>query len=246
MAHGRVQVPVEAGDHVERDLLGAGRGALADVGAAAEALVVVLRGHVDHAAVALGLALRQLAEVGDLGTDEQRRRPVGAGRHAGAAADAGGDVEGPVGLVLRHGYGVRVRGRAGVDRDVAAGLDDPVEGRAVDAEVLDDRERVGPPGLDDDLVAVLEGAHVQLAGRGDLGAVRLAVDHQATHAADALAAVGVERDGFLALGVQLLVEDVEHLEERHVGGDRVELVGLHGACGLRVRLAPDLEGQSHL
>ena len=56
---GGAQVGVELGDHVERDLLGAGRGALADVGAAAEALVVVLGDHVDHAGVALGLALRQ-------------------------------------------------------------------------------------------------------------------------------------------------------------------------------------------
>ena len=42
LADGGAQVLVELGDHVERDLLGAGGGALADVGAAAEALVVVL------------------------------------------------------------------------------------------------------------------------------------------------------------------------------------------------------------
>jgi hypothetical protein len=66
-----VQVPVEPGDHVERDLLGAGGGALADVGAAAEPLGVVLTDHLHDPAVALGLALRQLAEVGDLGAEEQ-------------------------------------------------------------------------------------------------------------------------------------------------------------------------------
>ena len=81
------------------------------------------------------------------------------------------------------------------------------------------------------VVAVGERAHVQLAGRGDLGAVGLAVDHQAAHAADALAAVGVERDRLLALGVELLVEHVEHLEERHVRGDVVDLVGVHRALG---------------
>ena len=43
------------------------------------------------------------------------------------------DVEGAVGVVLGHRGRVRVRGGAGVDRDVAAGLDDPVEGAAVDA-----------------------------------------------------------------------------------------------------------------
>src|SRR3954471_10756708 len=86
------QVLVQAGDHVERDLLGAGRGALADVGAAAEALVVVLGDHVDDPGVTLGLALRKLAEVGDLRAHEERGRAVGAGGDAGAAADAGRHV----------------------------------------------------------------------------------------------------------------------------------------------------------
>ena len=88
-----------------------------------------------------------------------------------------------------------------VDGDVAAGLDDAVEGAAVDDEVLDHREARGPPRLDGDLVAVVELAHVELAGRGAaLRAVGLAVDHQPARAADALAAVVVERDRLLALG----------------------------------------------
>src|SRR6476661_4258570 len=49
VAHGGVEVPVEPGDHVERDLLGAGGRALTDVRAAAEALGVVLGDHVDDA-----------------------------------------------------------------------------------------------------------------------------------------------------------------------------------------------------
>ena len=58
-----------------------------------------------------------------------------------------------------------------------------------------------PPRLDGDRVAVAELAHVQLAGRGAaLGAVRAAVDHHRARAADALAAVVVERDRLLALG----------------------------------------------
>src|SRR4051794_41259485 len=64
VAEGSVQVPVEPGDDVLGDLLGARGGALADVGAAAEPLGVVLPDHVDHPAVALGLALGQLTEVG--------------------------------------------------------------------------------------------------------------------------------------------------------------------------------------
>ena len=70
---------------------------------------------------------------------------------------------------------------------------------AVHDQVLDHRERLGPPRLDVDDVAVGEGAHVQLAGRRLLRAVRDTVDHQAARAADALAAVVVERDRVVAL-----------------------------------------------
>src|SRR5436190_18636825 len=93
------QVLVQLRDHVERDLLGTRPGTLTDVRATPEAFVVVLRDHLDDAAVALGLSLRKLTEMGDLGADEQRGRTVRAGRHAGAAADAGRDVEGTVGVV---------------------------------------------------------------------------------------------------------------------------------------------------
>src|SRR5690606_41721828 len=89
------------------------------------------------------------------------------------------------------------------------------ERRAVDDQVLDDRERRGPPrpGVDD--VAVLELAHVQLArGGGPLGAVRGAVDDQRAHAADALAAVVVERDGLPALGHEPLAGGATDLPER--------------------------------
>jgi hypothetical protein len=71
---------------------------------------------------------------------------------------------------------------------------------------------------------------VQLAGGGaGVGAVGPAVDHQRAHAADALATVGVEGDRLLALGLELLVEHVEHLEERRVLADALDLVGLHRA-----------------
>ena len=73
------------------------------------------------------------------------------------------------------------------------------------------------PRLQVQLVAVLEVAHVELAQRGAAAAaVRHAVDHAAAHAADALAAIVVEGHRVLALGDQLLVQHVEHLQERHV------------------------------
>ncbi len=90
-------------------------------------------------------------------------------------------------------------------------------------------------------------AHVELAGGGArLRAVGRAVDHHAAGAADALAAVVLEGHRLLAAGDQLLVQEVEHLEERHVLGDVVELVGLERARGLGAVLTPDLQGQLHL
>jgi hypothetical protein len=86
---------------------------------------------------------------------------------------------------------------------------------------------------------------VQLAGRGDLRAVRLTVDHQATHAADALATVAVERDRLLAGLVQLLVQDIEHLQEAHVLADALELVAVHRALVGSGCLTPDVEGEVH-
>ena len=121
----------------------------------------------------------------------------------------------------------------------AAGRNDLIEGLPVDAEVLDHRERFGAPGLDIDLVPVLEQPHVQLArGRGGT-TVRDAVDDDATHAADALAAVVIERNRLLVLSREVLVEKVEHLQERHVLRHAVDVVLGHPAGGIRAGLAPD-------
>src|SRR5690606_27097466 len=63
------------------------------------------------------------------------------------------------------------------------------------------------------------------------------------HAADALAAIVIERDRLFAALDELLVEDVEHLEERSVGRNVPDLVGDERARALGVLLAPDVEGQ---
>jgi hypothetical protein len=75
------------------------------------------------------------------------------------------------------------------------------------------------------------------------GAVRLAVDHQRARTADAFTAVVVERDGFQPLTDELLVEHVEHLQERGLVADAVDAVALEvPGVGLAV-LPPDLEGE---
>ena len=53
----------------------------------------------------------------------------------------------------------------------------------------------------------------------------------------------IEDDGFLALGDQALVQDVEHLEERRLVGDLVDDVGVEVTAVVRPGLAPDLEGE---
>lgn len=207
------EVLVEHRNELDRDVLRAGRLAFTNVRASAEALIVMLTNHVECAGGALGLALREESKVNNLRGCEEHAGAVRAGRYAGATADAGGGLECEVGIDLRDGLCVSIRGGTRVDGNVSASLDDAVEGRPVDDKVLEDWESGRTPGFDRDRVAVLEATHVQLAGRGLLGAVRVAVDDEATLAADAFATVGVERNGFLALCEQVLVEDVQHLQE---------------------------------
>jgi hypothetical protein len=77
-------------------------------------------------------------------------------------------------------------------------------------------------------------------------AVGAAVDDEPARAADPLAAVVVERDRLLALLDQALVDDVEHLEKRHLRADVGRLVRDEAALGLRVLLPPDFERDLHL
>jgi len=67
-------------------------------------------------------------------------------------------------------------------------------------------------------IAVLEEPHMELAHGGvTTWAVRHSVDQEAARAADALATIVLERHRLVAALDQLLVQDVEHLEEGHVG-----------------------------
>jgi hypothetical protein len=116
----------------------------------------------------------------------------------------------------------------------------------VDHEVLDDRERGRPPRLHHDLVAVGELAHVELAGGGAFRRpVRAPVDHHRARSADALAAVVVEGDRLLAGRDPSLVDDVEHLEERHLGADVLGVDLLERTGGAGAGLSPDSELEVH-
>src|SRR5216117_2463312 len=239
-------VPIQLRDEIDRNLLGARRHAFAMVGAGPEPLGVHLGHHSDDAGVTLGLALGQEPEVRHLRGHEQHGRRVGACRHAGAAPDARRGVHREVGVGLWHEQRVRLRRAAGAHGDEPAGLDDPVERAAVHHEILEHGECQSSPRLDPQLGAVGEGTHVQLTGRGGaLRPVGTAVDHHAAGPANPLAAVVVERDRIILAREQLLVEHVEHLEERHVWAYVGHRVSDEATQKPRPALPPDVEGEVH-
>ena len=223
------------------NLLGALGLAGSRVGAVAKSQFVHLGDHRLGAARTLDTALGQFGERRHAGGDEEHGRTVLARRGAGSAADAGGGVHRLLGVGLRDRNGVGVGHRVRAHRDEASGLQNLVVSRTVYHEVLDDGERCRAPRLDGDRRAVLELAHVDLAGRGALaGTVGLSVDVQRAHAADTLAAVVVEGHRLLALVDEIVVQDVEHFEERGVGRNVLHLVALESAFGFSVLLTPYL------
>ena len=101
-----------------------------------------------------------------LGRGEQHRRRIRTGGHACPAADALGGVHRAVGDVLGNRDAVGLGRAARVRGDEAARLDDAVEGRAVHHQVFQDGKARCPPRLEDECVAVLEEAHVELTDGG--------------------------------------------------------------------------------
>ena len=236
------ELAVEAGDIAQRDVLGTLGRTGTGIGAVAETELVHLAHHGAGTTGALHLTLGQEGKLAHLSRDEEHSRAVLAGCHTGAAADTGSRVHGLVGDLLGDGERVGILGTATVDAHIAAGLLDLVESVAVDHEVAYHRERCRAPGLDSDGVLIIELTHVQLAGGDALhGAVGMTVDVERAHAADAFAAVAVKDNGFLALVDELLVEHVEHLEERAAGRDVLDTVGLERTGLFGRALTPDLE-----
>ena len=131
---------VEAGDVAQGDVLGTFGGAGTGVGTVAEAEFVHLLDHGARTTATFYLTLGQEGKLADLGRDEEHGRAVLAGSDAGAAADAGGRVHGHVGDLFRDGGVVGVGRTTAVERHVAAGLLDFIEGVAVDDEVADHGE----------------------------------------------------------------------------------------------------------
>ena len=216
---------VKTGDVAQRHVLGALCGAGTGVGAVAEAEFVHLAYHGAGTTFALDLALGQECKLAHLGRNEEHGRAVLAGSHTCTATDTCSGVHGGIGDFLADRYVVGILCTAAVERHITAGLLDFVESRTVDHKVADYGEGSRTPRFDSDGIAVVELAHVELAGGDALhGAVGMAVDVERAHAADAFAAVVVKYDGFFAFLYKLLVEHVEHLEEARAGRNVVERV----------------------
>ena len=223
------------------DRLGAFGLAGTRIGAVSEAQLVHLGDHCFRAACAFDAALRQFGQRRHAGCDEQHRRSVLAGGGAGSATHAGGGVHRLVGVGLRNRNGVAVGHRVGAYRDEASRLQNLVVGRAVHHQVFDDGECCRTPRFDGDRASVLELAHVELAGRhGLLRPVCVAVDVERAHAADTFAAVVVECHRLLARMDEVVVQDIQHFEERGVGRDVLDTVGFESALRFSVLLTPYL------
>ena len=167
----------------------------------------------------------------DLGTYKQHGAGILTSSHTGTATDARCGIHGHIGFMFwnRNRVGIRHTARGGAD--VSSSLDDLVECGTVYHKVTDDRERLGTPGLNPNVIAIMELAHVQLTG-GDavIVTMRATVDIESAHAADALATVVVEAHGMgYAVVDELLVQDVEHLKERAVGRDAFQRIGFEMA-----------------
>ena len=121
-------------------------------------------------------------------------------------------------------------------------MHDFVECAAIDHEVSDYRKSGRTPRFYRDDIAVIEFTHVQLAGRYIfVGSVGMSVDIERAHTADTLAAIVVEHNRFFTLVDELLIEYVEHFEERAVGGNILEGVLLESPFFFRAFLTPDSE-----
>jgi hypothetical protein len=109
-------------------------------------------------------------------------------------------------------------------------------------EIFQHGEGLRPPRLDDNRLPVCEPPHVQLAGGGPwIRTVRDPVDHASARTADPLAAVRVECNRVFALANEVFVDDVEHLEKRHVGRDVLRDVIDETAGLILRRLTPDAQ-----
>src|SRR5690606_536056 len=93
-----------------------------------------------------------------------------------------------VGNMFWNGYSITVGNTACVYRDITSSLDNLVECAPIYHQVADNRETGRTPRLYSDGVSVVEFTHVELASSDIfIGSVRMSVDIEAAHSANAFA-----------------------------------------------------------
>jgi len=108
---------------------------------------------------------------------------------------------------------------------MSRGLDDAVERRAIDQRSLTTGKARARHGSRVSESPSSKNASGLADGGVTARAVRDAVDEKTRTTADASRQIVLERDRLSPRGRQVLVQDVEHLEERHGRGHAVDLVG---------------------
>ena len=251
--------PVHAADVGKWNKLGTFSRTSTGIGTVAESKFVHLRNHRTGTAGSLGTSLRQQGERTYAGTDEQHGGTVLASSHTGTTTDAGGSIHALFRIVMRNEDVVGVLGRTCTDGNKSAGLKDLVERRTVYDEVLDHRKSRTSPRLHRNGSTVFEMTHKQLAGSYMIvRTMGTAVDVKGAGTADTLATVVVKRDRTATLasfldrnGIdtfpdQLLIENIEHLEERGILFNARDVISLEMSLALGVLLTPYLKIEFHL
>ena len=182
----------------------------------------------------------------NLGPGKQRGGTIRTRGHAGSAANTGGSIHGPIRCIFADEVRIAVHRIPSGDRDVSPSGNHAIEGAAIDDQVLNERESASAPGLKNQLIALLEVAHGQLANRGGtLRPVRNAVDHKAAGATNPFAAIVLKGYRLLALFDQALVEHVQALQHRHLTTFNVHGIADELARNPGIFLTPDFQRYFH-
>ena len=112
----------------------------ASVGAVTEAELVHLGDHVLHTTGSLYAALRKQGELANLRQYEEHSRTVLTCSDASATTDARSTVHSLVSILLRNQDSISVLSLTSADSGLTTGLDNLIEGTAVDHTVLDHGE----------------------------------------------------------------------------------------------------------
>src|SRR5208282_289764 len=141
---------------------------------------------------------------------------------------------------------VRLRRFSCARRNVTPSLYNAIKRTPINFQIALYRERGCPERFHINGIAVFESPHMELAGsRIRKRTVRPPVYHDAALTTNALAAVVIELHRPLLLLDKLLIEHVQHFQERHVRGYTLQAIVDKAALLAPTFLAPNFELNSH-